>query len=66
MELISTVESLSYHVEGFADQIDEIGSWMSSFNQGPKTRNHYKGRLRNDQERMPVDHSQCSSCHLSD
>ena len=38
MELLSTVESLSYHVEGFADQIDEIGSWMSSFNQGPKPR----------------------------
>ncbi|MGB6065111.1 MAG: hypothetical protein WBG50_09895 [Desulfomonilaceae bacterium] len=38
MELVSTVESLSHHVEGFAGQIDEIGSWMSAFNQEPKPR----------------------------
>lgn len=38
MELISTVESLSHHVESFVDQIDEIGSWMSSCNQDPRVR----------------------------
>lgn len=38
MELLSTIESLSHHVERFADQIDEIGSWMSSFNQDPNYR----------------------------
>jgi hypothetical protein len=36
MELLSTIESLSHYLESFAEQIGEIGSWMSSWDQDPR------------------------------
>ena len=42
MELVSTIESLSHHLGSFADQIDEIGSWIRSWDQDHRNKANIK------------------------
>ncbi len=40
MDLISTVESLSQHLESFLAQIQEVRSWISAWDRDPKNKTH--------------------------
>jgi hypothetical protein len=42
MELISTLESLFQHLESFAEQIQEVRSWISSWDRDPRNKTNIK------------------------